>query len=101
MQSEPCRKLCRLQGYTEVAMSEADQLNEAVRSKFHSNRGELAIIDRIRKSAWKKRSAKRFPNTLHIGIGDDAAIWQPRTGYEAILTCDWFLEGRHFLPDRH
>jgi len=36
-----------------------------------------------------------------MGIGDDAAVWRPRTGYETILTCDWFLEGTHFLADRH
>jgi thiamine-monophosphate kinase len=25
----------------------------------------------------------------------------PRPGYESILTCDWFLEGSHFLRDTH
>lgn len=38
---------------------------------------------------------------VRIGIGDDAAVWRPRAGHEAILTCDWFLEGTHFLVDRH
>src|SRR5258708_34388034 len=38
---------------------------------------------------------------LRIGIGDDAAIWRPSPGCETILTCDWFLEGTHFLSDRH
>jgi thiamine-monophosphate kinase len=38
---------------------------------------------------------------LRLGIGDDAALFKPRGGYETILTCDWFLEGTHFLRDRH
>jgi thiamine-monophosphate kinase len=39
--------------------------------------------------------------SLQIAIGDDAAVWQPHAGYETVATCDWFLEGTHFLPDRH
>lgn len=38
---------------------------------------------------------------LRMGIGDDAALWCPTRGYETILTCDWFLEGTHFLRDKH
>lgn len=38
---------------------------------------------------------------LQVGIGDDTAVWRPRVGHETILTCDWFLEGTHFLADRH
>jgi thiamine-monophosphate kinase len=34
-------------------------------------------------------------------MGDDAALFRPKTGYETILTCDWFLEGTHFLRDKH
>jgi len=44
-----------------------------------------------------RRSAK----SVHLGIGDDAAILPPRPGYETILTCDWFLEGTHFLREKH
>jgi len=33
--------------------------------------------------------------------GDDASLWVPRSGYETILTCDWFLEGSHFLREKH
>jgi thiamine-monophosphate kinase len=39
--------------------------------------------------------------SLLIGIGDDAALFRPRPGYETVLTCDWFLEGTHFLRDKH
>jgi thiamine-monophosphate kinase len=38
---------------------------------------------------------------LRLGTGDDAALWQPARGQEAILTSDWFLEGSHFLRDTH
>jgi thiamine-monophosphate kinase len=38
---------------------------------------------------------------VHLGIGDDTAIWRPAKGYETILTCDWSLEGSHFLLDKH
>src|SRR5215813_9466053 len=51
------------------------------------------------------RIAQIFPrqksNAIALALGDDAALWQPRTGFEAILTCDWFLEGSHFLREKH
>src|SRR4029077_11345576 len=40
-------------------------------------------------------------SAVRLGIGDDAALLTPRPGYETILTCDWFLEGTHFLGDKH
>jgi thiamine-monophosphate kinase len=36
-----------------------------------------------------------------LGIGDDGALFRPSRGHETILTCDWFLEGTHFLRDLH
>jgi thiamine-monophosphate kinase len=41
------------------------------------------------------------PTSLSLGIGDDAALLMPRPGHQTILACDWFLEGTHFLRDRH
>jgi thiamine-monophosphate kinase len=38
---------------------------------------------------------------LSLGIGDDAALISGTPGYEMVLTCDWFLEGTHFLRDKH
>ncbi len=38
---------------------------------------------------------------LTLGIGDNAALWKPRSGFETILTTDWFLEGTHFWRDWH
>ena len=38
---------------------------------------------------------------LRLGMGDDAALLRPRHGHQLVLTCDWFLEGTHFLRDKH
>ena len=38
---------------------------------------------------------------IELGMGDDAAIWQPRKGFDTVLTTDWFLEGTHFWKDWH
>jgi len=38
---------------------------------------------------------------VRVAMGDDAALWQPKPGYETLLTSDWFLEGSHFLRDLH
>jgi thiamine-monophosphate kinase len=38
---------------------------------------------------------------VRLGIGDDAALFSPRAGQETILTCDWSLQGTHFLRDKH
>ncbi len=35
---------------------------------------------------------------LSLGIGDDAAVWQPRPGYKTVLTVDSQSEGTHFMP---
>lgn len=43
----------------------------------------------------------RSRNGLRLGMGDDAALWRPRPGFETILTTDWFLEGSHFLRRQH
>ena len=49
--------------------------------------------DIIAKNAWLAASRKH--------IGDDAALWTPTPGRQTVLTCDWFLEGTHFLRDKH
>lgn len=36
-----------------------------------------------------------------MSIGDDAALFRPTSGCDVVLTCDWFLEGTHFLTERH
>ena len=58
---------------------------------------EANLICKLR-SAAAKFSSK---SGIVLGIGDDAALFKPRPGYETIFTCDWFLEGTHFLRDKH
>jgi len=48
-----------------------------------------------------KALARKGRRGLVLRAGDDAALVKPRAGYQAILTCDWFLEGSHFLRDKH
>ena len=58
--------------------------------------GEDKLVARIASTLARKSSP-----SLALGAGDDAALLAPRPGYETILTCDWFLEGSHFLPGKH
>jgi thiamine-monophosphate kinase len=56
---------------------------------------EDQLIERIR---------RRIPSweggALRLGIGHDAALIRPE-GRDWVITCDQFLEGVHFLTDRH
>jgi thiamine-monophosphate kinase len=38
---------------------------------------------------------------MRLGPGDDASVFKGSRGCEQVLTCDWCLEGTHFLRDRH
>jgi len=56
----------------------------------------------LRKISDSFRSASRNTGqSVALGIGDDAALFRPKPGHETILTCDWFLEGTHFLREKH
>jgi thiamine-monophosphate kinase len=55
----------------------------------------------IRKILGKSSRSNDLRSGVRLGIGDDAALFVARSGFETILTCDWFLEGTHFLRDRH
>jgi thiamine-monophosphate kinase len=72
--------------------------------KISRKLGEKSTLNRIYEGL-RTVSPGRVKNSLRVGIGDDApddaALWRPRAGYETILTCDWFLEGTHFLANRH
>jgi len=48
------------------------------------------------------RGSRRSPRAgVRLGIGDDAAVVVPGRNTDLIVTCDAFLEGVHFLADRH
>ena len=56
----------------------------------------------LRKIVRSLRTGKRECRSgIELGMGDDAALWRPRPGYETVLTCDWFLEDVHFLRAKH
>ncbi len=46
-------------------------------------------------------SMQTHGDAVRLGIGDDAALFKATSGFDQILTCDWFLEGSHFLRDTH
>lgn len=54
--------------------------------------GEYALIERFRQLLPPP------PTALVVGVGDDAALWQPTPGYLLALTCDCMVEGQHFPP---
>jgi thiamine-monophosphate kinase len=60
---------------------------------FHD---EDALVKEIARHFLPSRGRK-----LRLGIGDDAALWKPKSGFVTILTSDWFLEGSHFLREKH
>lgn len=70
-------------------------------------RTENSILAKIAGGSPSNQSGKRLRGSfahvkgLALGIGDDAALFRPSPGCETILTCDWFLEGTHFLRRKH
>jgi thiamine-monophosphate kinase len=66
------------------------------------NTREDQVVQKIAKTlALKKRGGLPRHGGLALGAGDDAALLASKPGYQTILTCDWFLEGSHFLRDKH
>jgi len=59
---------------------------------------EQSIVERIRRQGSART---KYPGFIGLGIGDDAALLVPTKNREIVLTCDWFLEGQHFLLDKH
>lgn len=59
---------------------------------------ENDLLDRIQRTLAARQT---FGSALQVAMGDDAAVFRPRAGFETVLTCDWFLQGTHFLLDRH
>lgn len=55
----------------------------------------------IEKIGRRMRPTPASPRLGLLGIGDDGAIWRPSPGHEIVVSCDWFLEGAHFLREKH
>jgi thiamine-monophosphate kinase len=62
--------------------------------------GENSILKRIFARAVDTRRNLAVRG-VPLGVGDDAALFRPKVAHETVLTCDWFLEGTHFLRDKH
>jgi len=61
---------------------------------------EDSLLREIAESSRSSSSRTATPS-VSLGIGDDAALFRPKPGHQTILTCDWFLEGTHFLRRKH
>ena len=61
---------------------------------------EISVLKRISASA-EGSSRILAGRGVALGVGDDAALFRSKPGQEMILTCDWFLEGTHFLREKH
>jgi thiamine-monophosphate kinase len=59
-----------------------------------SDIGEFGLIDRIH--TLIQEEGFETPGVT-LGVGDDAAAFKPREGYEVLVTCDCLEEGRHYL----
>ena len=59
-------------------------------------RHEQDLIQSIERAFRSLRSP-----ALTLSLGDDAALWRRSRNKDTILTCDWFLEGTHFLRQKH
>jgi thiamine-monophosphate kinase len=44
-------------------------------------------------------TAAAAPHALLVGIGDDAAVWQPSRSRRSVITTDALIEGVHFTRD--
>jgi len=59
--------------------------------------GEFGLIDRLARIVGSAgRDPLRPESEGAIGIGDDAALWEPRPGFREVLTTDALIEGVHF-----
>ncbi len=59
-------------------------------------RGELGLVDRIR-----KRAAGWTGPQIVAGIGDDCAVFRPNAREDLVFTTDFLIEDVHFRRDTH
>jgi thiamine-monophosphate kinase len=81
------------------SLPESVSRQKAARPMSPSKQSEDQLLDRILKRAGV--GSRLAASRLAVGIGDDAALFRPAAQHETILTCDWFLEGIHFVLEKH
>lgn len=59
-------------------------------------RNEHHVVQSIERAFRSTRSS-----LLTVSLGDDTALWRGSRRKQTLLTCDWFLEGTHFLRQKH
>jgi thiamine-monophosphate kinase len=65
-----------------------------------SKRGELALLDEIRRRSASAASRSQRGG-LRLSIGDDCALLAPRRGEELAVTTDLSISGQHFRLNWH
>ena len=59
-------------------------------------RKEHDVVQSIERAFRSTRSS-----LLTVSLGDYTALWRGSRHKQTLLTCDWFLEGTHFLRQKH
>src|SRR5439155_16041890 len=75
--------------------------SKSAKRQPEGKREDPAEDEIVRRLAFAGLPGRNRAAGLRLGMGDDAALSAARFGYETVLTCDWFLEGMHFLRAKH
>jgi len=81
-------------------LSHANRLVSSHRPMPRKLQNEDSILRKIADSS-RSSQGRGAGQPVALGIGDDAALLRPKPGHQIVLTCDWFLEGTHFLREKH
>ena len=81
-------------------LSHANRLVSSHRPMPRKLQNEDSILRKIA-DVSQSSQGRGAGQSVALGIGDDAALFRPKPGHEIVLTCDWFLEGTHFLREKH
>ena len=67
-------------------------------SEAKASRGLKPTLHELKLVEWLRKAAGRSPQ-LVAGIGDDCAIYRPKSGEDVLLKSDQLIEGVHFRSD--